>query len=227
MTSATNEALSLSDKLLVAAVDLSGGATRQDFTAEDLVVHAWKADNLAFGLRGHESVHPDSNKVYTKLDGKSGIVTKGWLAKAGERRLRVTEAGLARAVDLTGAQDTELLAKLDRTLQDTVSKLLSHPEFVAWRSDSSKPARFRGAGYFWGVAPGMPAHVVRSRVRGIGQTLAAALKILDQRGITDVVRQRGHVLFERRDLELCLDFHRALIERFRGDLRVLDPEGDY
>ncbi len=227
MSTNSSDTLSLGDKLLAAAVALSEGGVVTDFTAEDLVVQAWKGDNLAFGLRGHERVHPDSNKVYTKLDGKSGLVTKGWLAKTGERRMRLTEAGLARAVQLQGASDTALTMKLDRTLQDSVSRLLAHPEFADWRSDHSKPARFRGAGYFWGVAPGMPSHVIRARVKGIEQTLQAALKVLDSRGMTDVVRQRGHVLFERSDVELCLEFQASLRERFRNDLRVLDPEGGY
>jgi hypothetical protein len=221
------DSLSLSDKLLVAAVGLSDGSVSKDFSAEDLVVAAWSEDSLAFGLRGHEKDHPDSNKVYTKIDGQSGLVTKGWLAKAGERRLRVTEAGLARAVQLTGADDTDLLAKLDRTLQDAVTRILSHSEFLAWLKDRGKPSRFRGAGYFWGVAPGTPARTVRSRVNSVEQTLRAALNVLDERKITDVVRQRGQVLFERRDLELALEFHQALKDRFRDDLRVLDPEGTY
>lgn len=227
MSAPVSDILSLGDKLLSAAVALSDGGVAKDFTAEDLVVQAWKLDHLAFGLRGHEETYPDSNKVYTKIDGKSGLVTKGWLAKTGERRIRVTEAGLARVVGLQGSQDTTLLVKLDRTLQDTLARLLSHPEFVAWRADHSKPTRFRGAGYFWGVAPGMPGHVIRSRVKGIEQTLRAALKMLDERGITDIVRQRGHVLFERRDVELCLEFQETLRARFRNDLNVLDPEGNY
>lgn len=221
------DTLSLGDKLLLAAVELSSGSVQRDFTAEDLVVASWQSDKLAFGLRGHEQQHPDSNKVYTKLDGRSGLVTKGWLSKMGERRLKVTQAGLARAVELRGAADTDLLAKLDRTLQDTVARILSHPEFVAWLKDRSKPSRFRGAGYFWGIAPGTPAATVRSRVKEIEQTLKAALEVLDKRGVTDVVKQRGQVLFEKRDLELALEFHHNLKTRFANDLKVLDPEGTY
>jgi hypothetical protein len=219
--------LSLSDKLLLAAVELSSGSIEVDFTAEDLVVAAWQADKLAFGLRGHEQDHPDSNKVYTKLDGRTGLVTKGWLSKFGERRLRITQAGLARAVELRGGADTDLLAKLDRTLQAAVGRILSHPEFISWLKDRAKPSRFRGAGYFWGIAPGTPPTAVRSRVNDIEQTLKVVLEVLDKRGVTDVVKQRGQVLFEKRDVELALEFHNSLKTRFASDLKILDPEGSY
>lgn len=219
--------LSLSDKLLLAAVALTNGSVEDDITAEGLVVAAWREDNLSFGLRGHERDYPDSNKVYTKIDGQSGLVTKGWLAKAGERRLKITEAGLARAVELGGAVDSQLSMKLDRALQDSVARIVSHPEFQAWLKDSGKPSRFRGAGHFWGIAPGTPPATVRARVGRVEQTLQAALRALDNRGVTDVIKHRGRVLFERRDLERAIEFHQTLKERFLSDLKVLDSEGSY
>lgn len=219
--------LSLADKLIIAAISMTDGSVKRDFTAEELVVAAWGEDQLAFGLRGFEGLHPDSNKVYTKLDGRSGLVTRGFLAKAGERRLRITEVGLARAVQLRGVTDTQLLVKLDRPLQDAISRILVHPEFKAWLADSSQPTRFRGAGHFWGVAPGTPPSTVRLRVNSVDQTLRAALKALADRGITDVVKHRGEALFERRDLERALEFQTALKTRFASELKVLDPEGTY
>jgi hypothetical protein len=219
--------LSLSDKVLIAAVKLAGGEVTAEFTAEDLVVAVWKRDNGSFGLRGHEALYPDNNKVYTKIDGKSGLVTKGMLAKAGERTLRVTAAGLAHAVELDGGVEFDHSAKLDRAIQDAVRQVLSHPEFNSWLKDPTSPSRFRGAGHFWGIAPGTPPATVRSRVIGIERTLQAALAAIDRRGVSEVVEQRGRVLFDRQDLERALTFHRTLRERFRHDLRRLDPAFGY
>lgn len=219
--------LSLGDKVLVAAVKLAVGDIAAEFTAEDLVVAVWQGDNASFGLRGHEDVYPDNNKVYTKIDGKSGLVTKGLLAKAGERTLRVTAAGLAHAVELDGGVEFEHSAKLDRAMQETVRQVLSHPEFNSWLKDPMSPSRFRGAGHFWGIAPGTPPDAVRSRVLGIERTLEAALASIDRRGVTEVVEQRGRVLFDRRDLERALAFQTTLRQRFSRDLRRLDPAFDY
>ena len=91
-----NQNLSLSDMVLVAAVKLAAGNVAAEFTAENLVVAVWSRDNASFGLRGHETKYPDNNKVYTKIDGKSGLVSKGLLTKAGERTLRVQRPDGAR-----------------------------------------------------------------------------------------------------------------------------------
>ncbi len=38
------------------------------------------------------------------------------------------------------------------------------------------------------------------------------------------MEQRGKVLFERRDIERCLEFQRDLIGRFTKDLMLLAPD---
>jgi len=224
---AANEALSLGEKVLAAAAAFSEGDVERQFTAEDLVVAAWRQDKQAFGLRGHEENYPDSNKVYTKLDGQAGLVTKGWLQKSGDRTLRLTIGGLARAAELQGSGEIDLQGKLDRKLQEEVGRILNHPEFQSWLKDRTKPSKFRGAGHFWDIAPGTPSSVVRSRIISVEITLAAAAQALEERGLAGVVKQRGVPLFERRDIDLALDFHRTLIARFRTDLKVLDPETSY
>lgn len=218
---------SLSDKVLIAAVALAAGEVTTEFTAEDLVVAAWKQDHASFGLRGHETVHPDNNKVYTKIDGKSGLVSKGMLAKAGERTLRVTPAGLAHASELDSGIELEHSGKLDRAMQEAVRQVLNHPEFNLWLKDPASPSRFRGAGHFWGIAPGTPPDAVRARVLGVERTLQAALAAIERRGLTEVIEQRGRIMFDRHDLERALAFQRELRQRFSGDLRRLDPSFDY
>lgn len=216
-----NEALSLGEKLLLAAFNVAEGDPATEFTGEDLVVKAWQEDTLAFGLRGYESSYPDSNKVYTKIDGKSGLVTKGWLTKVGERRLRMTEAGLGRAISLNPKADSDSAAKLDRSLQDSIGRILSHPEFQGWLKDPKRPERFRGAGHFWDVAPGNPPAVVKSRIMRVESTLREALTAIEERGLSDVLRQRGQALFERRDIELALEFQKVLKDRFAKDLSIM------
>src|SRR5258706_12264253 len=71
MTNAALEStkpISLRLQVLLAALDCSGGDPRKSFTAEDLLLAAWKRDPLAWGLRAHEKEHPDSEKIYTEID---------------------------------------------------------------------------------------------------------------------------------------------------------------
>ncbi|MBC8217893.1 MAG: hypothetical protein H8E73_05455, partial [Planctomycetes bacterium] len=64
------ERLTVSDKLLLAALALDGDQEKS-FTAEDLVVSAWQNFPMAFGLRGHNDEdgapkYPDSNRVFAE-----------------------------------------------------------------------------------------------------------------------------------------------------------------
>ena len=58
----------LRQQVLLAALDCSGGDLQTTFTAEELLLSAWKRDPLAWGLRGHEREHPDSEMIYKELD---------------------------------------------------------------------------------------------------------------------------------------------------------------
>jgi hypothetical protein len=54
------------------------------FTAEDLLLAAWKRDPMAWGLQGHESEHPDSERIYVTLDRanvRGGLVGLGLFEK--------------------------------------------------------------------------------------------------------------------------------------------------
>jgi hypothetical protein len=48
------------------------------------------------------------------------------------------------------------------------------------------------------------------------------LSELDDHGIADA---RGKVLFDRNDLERCVQFQQTLKERFARELAILDPKG--
>jgi len=218
--------LGLKQQVLLAALECSGGSIKKTFTAEELIVHAWRKDKRAWGLRGFEDQHPDANKMLKELDahaGKQGIVGQGMLEKVQQRVYRITPVGLAAASAL---QPSDKIArqKATRELALAVKQILEHPAFKSWMGDSSRPKYFREAGHFWGIAPGTPAKTVRERVAFVEKTLKAALDILVREGVEEVIEQRGKILYERNDIERCLEFQKILKERFARDLRLLDPE---
>jgi hypothetical protein len=92
--------LGLKQQVLLAAFECSGGDSKKTFTAEELIVHAWKKDKRAWGLRGFEDQYPDANKIVKELDahaGKQGIVGQGLLEKVDRRVYRITPVGLTSA----------------------------------------------------------------------------------------------------------------------------------
>jgi hypothetical protein len=218
--------LGLKQQILLAAADLSGDDLQKTVTAEELLVHAWKSDKQAWGLRGFEDSFPDSSKLFKELDahaGKQGIVGEGLLEKVHRRVFRITAAGLAEA-SMLRPSDTIGREKADRQLEQAVKQIIEHPVFKDWLKDSTRPKYFREAGHFWSIAPSTPAKTALERIISVKRTLTTALKALDERGVSEFIEQRGKILFERNDIERCIEFQRVLTERFKSDLKLLAPD---
>jgi DNA-binding transcriptional ArsR family regulator len=221
----STKSFGLKQQILLAAAELSGGDLQKTMTAEELLVSAWKKDRHAWGLRGFEDFFPDSSKLFKELDahaGKQGIVGDGLLEKVHRRVFRLTPTGLAEASALRPT-DAITREKADRQLEQAVKQIIEHPVFRDWLKDPTRPKYFREAGHFWGIAPGTPPKTVLERVSLVERTLSSALKALNERGVNELIEQRGKVLFERKDIERCLEFQRVLTERFKRDLALLAP----
>jgi hypothetical protein len=218
----------LRQHVLLAAVDCSGGNLRADFTAEDLLLAAWRRDPMAWGLRGHEREHPDSEKIYTELDRASvggrnirgGLVGLGLLEKVRQRTYRLTPTGLATASAIAGT-DPSSRARADRALADAIAAILSHPVFRDWMKDPAMPKHFRDAGHFWGIAPGTPSSVIRARIGEVDNTLATSLLVLGDQGADEIAARHGKALFDRKDIERAMEFQSTLKGRFARDLKLL------
>ena len=237
-----NNVLTLNEKVLLAAFELQGEDLKERFTAEDLLVQAWKQDNGAFGLRNYERDYPDSNKLYTKLDGKDGLVRKGLLKRVADRTYTLTAAGLSMAISLKPAsKETQL--KVDRSLYDELKKIINHKVFGEWLVDSEKPKKFRDAGWFWGIAPGNPPEIVQERLSNIEQNLKESRKraleeggkiVIDTRDfdkdVRDILIKKGNSSFDEhkskiyldlKDIDKCIDFNETLRKRFQKELKIM------
>jgi len=218
----------LRQQVLLAALDCSGGDLDTVFTAEDLLLAAWKRDPLAWGLRGHEREHPDSERIYVELDrasvkGKNvrgGLAGLGLFEKVRQRTYRLTPSGLAAASEVAGA-DPSMRGKAERSLADAINAILSHPVFNEWLKNPEMPKHFRDAGYFWGIAPGTPPRVIRLRIAEVDNTLEKARSMLGEKGADAIVERHGRVLFDFNDIERAGEFQKALKERFAKDIAVL------
>ena len=85
----------------------------------------------------------------------------------------------------------------------------------------ANPKQFRDAGHFWGIAPGTPPRVIRSRIKDVDGTLSAARALLDERQVDEIAASHGKALFDRADIERALAFQAALKQRFASELSVL------
>ena len=216
----------LRQQVLLAALDCSGGDLQKTFTAEDLLLTAWKRNPLAWGLRGHETEHPDSERIYVELDRASvrgGLVGLGIFEKVRQRTYRLTVVGLAAASEVAGA-DPSARGKAERALADAVAVILSHPVFGEWMKDPTTPKHFRDAGHFWGVAPGTPPSVIRARIGEVDRTLEKARSLLDTKRVEEIAARHGKALFDRVDIDRAMEFQATLKRRFAKDLSTLQVD---
>jgi hypothetical protein len=95
---AMNDELTTLKKVLIAAAMLDGD--QQVFTAEDVIVKAWRSFPESFGLSGYREEHPDSNRVLAKLMGSLGLCGRGWLEQTNTKTYRLTNAGRKMAKSL-------------------------------------------------------------------------------------------------------------------------------
>jgi len=178
---------------------------------------------LAWGLRGHEREYPDSERLRAELDRASvrgGMVGLGYFEKVRQRVYRLTPTGLLAARDVNG-HDEGVKGKIDRTVADAITTIISHSVFREWLRDSTQPRYFRDAGHFWGVAPGTPPNLIRSRISHVDQTLRSANSLLQQRSVDAISAQHGRKLFDREDISRAIEFHEVLKGRFQKELETL------
>ena len=234
--------LTLNEKILIAAFDLQSKELKNTFSAEQLLIAVWKQDKGAFGLRNFEQDYPDSNKLYTKIDGQDGLVRKGLLKKVADRTYSLTAAGLSLALSLKPS-DAGTQLKVDRELYEGIKKVINHKVFGEWLVDPKKPQKFRDAGWFWGIAPGNPPDVVKNRLAEIEQTLKRAQSrafeaggklVLDTRdfdkqvkaqlvskGASTLDEHKSKIFLDAKDIMRCIEFHQTLKQRFQKELEVM------
>lgn len=228
MSKKRDRELTIADKILLGALKYSEGDIHKPFTFEELVLATWELDKNTFGLRGFENNHPDSHKLHPNVFGATAIISRGYIRAERDCFLYITEAGIARALAIQNI-DAGTEPRLAKHLQKKVLQIIHHSVFQKWLADRTYPHEFRDIGYFWEISPGTPPSAVRKRLDSIENTLEEILNYFDQVGLENLSEDRvgGKILFERKDVERCLEFHTEMKSRFKKELKILDPEGKY
>lgn len=174
--------------LLLAGRNLGGS-----FTAEQLLVEAWKLDPDRFSLPGFREF-PDMRKAQNLLFGRRSVVRKGLFIRDPDGKLRVAPAASEPPPPLP-AGDPPLEKCLERARQSTAYRL-----FDSGRKDELP---FTEALTFWGCW---------ERSQDLGTELAAAIAEFD-RLLVD------RATAERRALGACHDW---LKERFKHHVALCE-----
>ena len=179
--------LAVADKLLVAAQTLEqSGCPR--FSAEDLVVAAWRAFPDTFGLKGYldddgRPLYPDSNRVYAEIMGSKPLRRCGLLDKAGKKLYQLTEAGRGRAGEVCSQNEDEAAQRIAISRRDErdLQRLFAARAASKWRSGSKNDISFHDACGFWSLSPGSNAKDLWSRFAHIEAVVTKTRNALGDR----------------------------------------------
>ena len=225
------ERLTVPEKLLLAALEARRKSAT--FTAEDLVVTAWRLYPDTFGLSGYANKYPDSNRVLTNIMGTKGMRGKGWLRKVGEKQYRLSSAGLTEGAVLLEKDGSEeareasdyLRAELNRNTVRALDRLVSAPAARKVLDDTGEPLTFRDACGFWDITARSNANTLRAKLAESTTLLEQAVKLLGTKRESAGLRlPSGNITSE--GLRRLLDLHEEMQETFRAELEVIGRRTD-
>lgn len=224
----SRDSLSVADKLLLAAYQLEENGVRP-FTAEDLVVSAWRAFPDAFGLAGYRGgdgglAYPDSNRVFAEIMGSKPVRARGLLSKVGSKRYQLTEAG-REYVRTLRKPDGDVIQKagLERATEHELKRLLSSNAFDKFRNGRTDDLTFFDASAFWGISSRSSAIELQGRVTNFLRIVGTASEIVGSKSATF---EHGGAPFTRRDLDMLLNLHKQLTEKFDQELAIIRRRSD-
>jgi hypothetical protein len=218
----THNKLSVADKLVIAAYALEQtGCT--PFTAEDLVVAAWRSYPDTFGLPGHtdgegRSLYPDSNRVFAEIMGSKPIRQRGYLIKVGNKMYQLTEAGTHYAGALHSPAGGAEKVGLGRDTKDELDRLLKAKATEKFRSGRADDITFHDACGFWKISARSTAIEFTGRYSNIDKLLNSARTAAQEKGI--VLRHGGETI-TLTDLNSLQELQQLIRERFATEIDVI------
>ncbi len=224
-----NSKLTVPEKLLLAASELEEKGFRP-FSAEQLVVSAWQKFPDTFGLAGYRGVngelsYPDSNRVFAEIMGSKPIRKRGMLEKVGSKMYQVTEAGHQHAQSLLFQSERLSIQKasLPREVARELKRLFGSKAVEKIKSNRNDDLTFYDACAFWRISPRSSAIELEGRLANLERVIESALKIVRRKSAS--FEHGGHA-FGRSDLDVLLDVHRKLQEKFHEELRIIRKRTD-
>lgn len=227
----TTEKLTVPEKLLIAA--LEARKRSPTFTAEDLVVEAWKLYPDTFGLSGYADRYPDSNRVLTNIMGTKGMRGKGWLRKVGEKQYRLTSAGISDGEALlrggpavAGESADYLRAELNRQTTVALDRLLSTGAAQKAIEGQADTVTFHEACGFWDITARSNANTLNARLTETTVLLDRALEALANRPDSEGLKLQSGTVITKAQIQMLRDLHVNLQTRLKADLDILRRRTD-
>jgi len=226
---ANKDTLSIIEKLLLAALDLEQRG-QCPFSAEDLVVSAWKKFPDAFGLAGHRGdngqlCYPDSNRVFAEIMGSKPIRKRGLLRKSGTKMYQLTEGGREHALLLLKHKGESQIKKagLSRETEKQIKRLFCSKAVEKYSNKRTDDITFYDACAFWGISPRSSAIELDGRIANLKNIVESALNVAQEKSVTF---EHGGRAYSKNELSVLLEVHEEILRKFADQIAVIQRRGD-
>jgi len=223
--------LTIPDKILLAAEDLR--QEKNIFTAEDLVVSAWKKFPDTFGLAGYAKWYPDSNRILSNIMGSKGLRAKNWIRKVGEKQYKLTQRGIDAAALLLiqSSENPEkaegfLRAAVERRSMIKLEKLLQTNAARKALGFLGGEISFNDACGFWDISPRSNASTLNLRLSEIGDLFDHLQKWIAHDASGSAGLQLSRLSIEKKDILLLVDLFKQMQEQFQDEISVIMKRRD-
>jgi hypothetical protein len=208
------------EKILIAALHLEEQG-ESPFSAESLIVAAWRKFPNAFGLKGYEDQHPDSNKVLSSIMGERGLTRRGWLTKVGQKLYTLSAEGRRVVQRLKQGEEAPVLEsskKLSRDQERLLTHLLNSGAVQKYQENRKEELTFGEACKFWGVNEEDQGQALDTRLQKVRLSLEAIERILGPS--SELVLSNGRCVTAD-ELEALNKVHDNMEARFARHLNLL------
>jgi hypothetical protein len=225
------EECTVPEKILQTAADLEARELTP-FSAETLVIAAWQQFPRTFGLKGYAEQYPDANKVLASLMGKKGLVSRGWLDKAGVKLYALTRQGrgIVRRLQPDGAATAPAAVapndpaakatKVPTSLDALVQWMLGSDAAGKYRDRRQVEISFADACRFWGFFGNMD-RMTDKEIHACLDGVTLAVNELDKlTAAGETVLSNGRVITAA-DADGLGEVHEYLKQRFSRHLTLL------
>ena len=205
------------EKILAAAVKLTADEGQAEFTAEELIVRAFREYPNDFSLKGHAGEFPDSNSVLKHLMGRqASLITRGWLEKIGAKRYRLTPKGYTDWKGLNPDLD-ESNIRVERRHEEALSRLLTSTAFGLYEEGRHEKITFHQFCRFAGLSPRDKWQKIKGKLELIQHTITQGVEIGESGQTLSAYHNRNHT-FKPEQLRLLGPLHTYLLEHFEAEM---------
>jgi hypothetical protein len=195
------------------------------FSAEDLIVSAWKEFPRPFGLKGYADQYPDSNRVLSAIMGERGLTRKGWLAKMGQKMYSLSKEGqrvVKRVLEGEADDEEEALpptpppSKVSRDQERLLLSMLDSAAVSKFSSGQGYEMTFPEAGRFWGFTEATSGETVDAKLEFAAATLKESERLTKKKMLV-----LSHREVTNDDVQQLREVDQYLRDRFGRHLSVL------